>query len=74
MRSITTAVTALAAFVGSLIWRGVVPTLKNWWRDRDKSRRALAALDHDQLADLSEIGRRMWSEGRRTGQRSSGER
>jgi uncharacterized protein YjiS (DUF1127 family) len=39
--------------------------LRRWWMDRDKSRRALAALYDDQLGNLSDIGRQIRREARR---------
>ena len=44
--------------------------LRRWWLDRDKSRRALAALNDDQLSNLSDIGRQIRREARRARNRS----
>jgi putative MATE family efflux protein len=41
------------------------PKLRRWWLDRDKSRRALAALDNDQLCELSDVGREIRREAQR---------
>jgi uncharacterized protein YjiS (DUF1127 family) len=42
----------------------VVSTLRRWWLNRDESRRALAALDDDQLCNLSDLGRQIRREER----------
>ena len=42
-----------------------VSELRRWWLHRDKSRRALAALDDGQLCNLSDIGRQLRREARR---------
>lgn len=39
--------------------------LKRWRKGADRSRRALAALDDDQLSNLSEIGREIRREEQR---------
>jgi uncharacterized protein YjiS (DUF1127 family) len=39
--------------------------IKRWWLGGDKNRRALAALDDDQLCNLSEIGLQVRREARR---------
>ena len=41
--------------------------LGRWWRDRNESRRALAALDDDELSNLSEPGLQLRREARRAG-------
>jgi hypothetical protein len=37
---------------------------KRWWTDRDKARRTLAALDDEELSNLSEVGLRIRREAR----------
>ena len=50
---------ALAAIYWLDLGGGRASRLRRWWLDRDKNRNALAALDDDQLCDLSEIGRQI---------------
>jgi len=44
---------------------GAIAKLRRWWLQRDRTRRALAALDADQLGNLSETGQQSWREARR---------
>jgi putative MATE family efflux protein len=59
---------AYAALTTAAMLKVAEPTaekLTRWWGDRDKSRRALAALDDDQLCELSDIGRAIRREAQR---------
>jgi uncharacterized protein YjiS (DUF1127 family) len=65
MRSISAFVAASATNAVKYIGGGGrTSKLRRWWLDRDKSRRALAALDDDQLSNLSDIGRQIRREAR----------
>jgi uncharacterized protein YjiS (DUF1127 family) len=66
MRSIGAFVAVLAAHAATNIGGGSRTSRLGRWRpDRDKSRRALAALDDGQLCNLSDIGRQIRREARR---------
>jgi uncharacterized protein YjiS (DUF1127 family) len=70
IRSIGAFVTASAAFATIYIGKGSGSSkLARWWRNRDKSRHALAALDDDQLSHLSDIGRQIRRDERHGGRR-----
>jgi len=65
MRSLGAVVAASAAFVATSIGGGGgLSKLGRRRPGRDKSRRALAALDDDQLGNLRDIGRRIRREER----------
>jgi uncharacterized protein YjiS (DUF1127 family) len=49
--------------IGALI--ATAANLRRWWSERDKSRRALASLDDDEISNLSDIGRQVRREARR---------
>ena len=71
MRSIGTFVAAAAINAVTYIGGGnTAQQRKRWWLDCDKSRRALAALDDDQLSNLSIIGRQLRREARQARNRS----
>ena len=43
----------------------VFSRILHWWRNRDKSRRALAKLEDSEIGNLSELGRKLRLEERR---------
>ena len=55
---------SFGAVLTTLIGSGTM-AFKRWWSGSDNSRRSLAALDDDQLSNLSEIGRQIRREERR---------
>jgi uncharacterized protein YjiS (DUF1127 family) len=60
MRSIGTFVAVSATHAATNVGGGGrTSKLRRWWLHRDKSRRALAALDDGQLCNLSDIGRQI---------------
>src|ERR1051326_5596868 len=59
------AVRVLVGFFLTMAESGKLAKLRRWWLDRDKSRRALAALDDEEVGNLSEIGRQIRREARR---------
>jgi hypothetical protein len=71
MRSVGAIVAASATKAANYIGAGSgASKLRRWWLDRDKSRRALAALDDDELGNLSDLGRQIRREARQARERS----
>jgi len=66
MRPYGVAAAASALLAVMRVWSVGLSTVRRRWLDPDKSRRALAAVDDNQISDLSEIGRRIRREERRT--------
>jgi hypothetical protein len=71
MRSVGAIVAASATnAVGCIGGSSRASKLGRWWLDRDKSRRALAALDDDKLSNLSDLGRQIRREARQARERN----